>query len=66
LALAAGKLADCIAVDGDPLANPALLDDPTRIVLVIKGGQVMKDSIANRSEQRAPAPARREAATAVH
>jgi len=64
--LAAGKLADCIAVDGDPLANPALLDDPTRIVLVIKGGQVMKDSIANRSEQRAPAPARREAATAVH
>jgi imidazolonepropionase-like amidohydrolase len=38
-----GKLADLIAVSGDPLAEPALFDDPARVVLVIKGGQVVKD-----------------------
>ncbi|MBV8670088.1 MAG: amidohydrolase family protein [Candidatus Eremiobacteraeota bacterium] len=63
--LGAGKLADCIAVDGDPLATPALLDDPARIVLVIKGGEVVKNLMPDRSERPAPAPARREAAAAV-
>ncbi|MBV8595006.1 MAG: amidohydrolase family protein, partial [Candidatus Eremiobacteraeota bacterium] len=63
--LGAGKLADCIAVDGDPLATPALLDDPARIVLVIKGGEVVKNLVPDRSERPAPAPARREAAAAV-
>ena len=63
--LGAGKLADCIAVDGDPLATPALLDDPARIVLVIKGGEVVKNLMQDRSERPAPAPARREAAAAV-
>jgi imidazolonepropionase-like amidohydrolase len=38
-----GKLADLIAVSGDPLAEPDLFDDPTRVVLVIKGGKVLKD-----------------------
>jgi imidazolonepropionase-like amidohydrolase len=32
-----------IAVDGDPLTEPSLFDDPDRIVLVVKGGQVVKD-----------------------
>lgn len=41
-----GKLADLIAVDGDPLAEPELFDDRDRVVLVIKGGQVVKDSRA--------------------
>jgi len=38
-----GKLADLIAVAGDPLAEPELFDDPDRVVVVIKGGQVVKD-----------------------
>jgi imidazolonepropionase-like amidohydrolase len=41
--LAEGLLADAIAVDGDPLTEPSLFDDPDRIVLVVKGGQVVKD-----------------------
>jgi imidazolonepropionase-like amidohydrolase len=38
-----GKLADVIAVDGDPLADPELFDDPSRVVLVIQNGRVVKD-----------------------
>jgi imidazolonepropionase-like amidohydrolase len=36
--VAEGKLADLIAVDGDPLADPALLSDPGRIWLVWQQG----------------------------
>lgn len=39
----AGKLADLVAVDFDPLDEPGLFDDPSRVVLVVKGGQVVKD-----------------------
>jgi imidazolonepropionase-like amidohydrolase len=39
----AGKQADMIAVDGDPLADPWLLADPDRIVVVIQGGRIVKD-----------------------
>ena len=38
-----GKLADLIAIDGDPLAEPDLFDDPDRIILVIQGGEIVKD-----------------------
>lgn len=38
----AGKLADLIAVDGDPLSDPELFDDPARVVYVIKDGAVVK------------------------
>lgn len=38
-----GKVADLIAVDGDPLQDPWLLADPDRVVLVIQGGRVVKD-----------------------
>jgi imidazolonepropionase-like amidohydrolase len=38
--VAAGKLADLVVVDGDPLADIAVLRDPQRIALVIKDGQV--------------------------
>lgn len=41
--LETGKRADLIAVDGDPLAEPALFDNPDRVVLVIKDGQIVKD-----------------------
>lgn len=37
-----GKRADLIAVEGDPLANPALLDDPARVALVVKDGVIAK------------------------
>jgi imidazolonepropionase-like amidohydrolase len=37
-----GKVADLIAVRGDPLAEPELFDDPDRIALVVKGGAVAK------------------------
>ncbi len=36
--VAEGKLADLIVVDGDPLAEPALLSDPGRIWLVFQQG----------------------------
>jgi imidazolonepropionase-like amidohydrolase len=43
--LSPGKLADVIAVKGDPRTDVTVLDDPTRVVLVIKGGEVVKDLI---------------------
>ena len=41
----AGKLADLIVVDGNPLAGIALLQDKERIRLVMKEGKVYLDSI---------------------
>lgn len=38
-----GKLADVIAVRGDPLAHPEILDDLNRVALVIRGGKILKD-----------------------
>ena len=38
-----GKVADLIAIDGDPLADPGVLADPSRVVLVVKDGVVVKD-----------------------
>ena len=38
-----GALADLVAVDFDPLEEPALWTNPDRVVLVIKDGQVVKD-----------------------
>jgi imidazolonepropionase-like amidohydrolase len=40
----AGKRADLVALDGDPLANPAILDDPDRVVLVMKDGAIVKQT----------------------
>lgn len=40
--VAEGKEADLIAVDGDPLADISVLADTSRIVLVVKGGEVVK------------------------
>ena len=44
--LQAGKLADIIAVRGNPLSDPELFDDPANITLVIKGGVVEKNLLA--------------------
>src|SRR6266545_8272220 len=47
--VAPGKLADLIAVDGDPLRNITLLQDVQRIKLVFKGGESCVD---RRGKQR--------------
>ncbi len=41
--LEAGKVADLIAVLGDPLADPELWRDPASIVLVVQGGRIVAD-----------------------
>jgi imidazolonepropionase-like amidohydrolase len=40
----AGKLADLVAVDFDPLREPDGFDDPARVRLVLKGGEIVKDT----------------------
>ena len=42
-AIQPGCYADAVAVNFDPLAEPELFDDPSRVVLVVKGGQIVKD-----------------------
>ncbi|WHT21545.1 amidohydrolase family protein [Crossiella sp. CA-258035] len=39
-----GKCADLVAVAGDPLAEPGLFADPDRVVLVVRGGRIVKDT----------------------
>ena len=43
--LEAGKLADLIVVDGNPLEEIRVLQDPDRIKLVMKEGQILKSTI---------------------
>jgi imidazolonepropionase-like amidohydrolase len=38
--VAPGKLADLVVVDGDPLADIAVLRDPARVTLVVKDGEI--------------------------
>jgi imidazolonepropionase-like amidohydrolase len=38
--LVKGKRADLIVVDGDPLADVRILQDPARICIVVKDGKV--------------------------
>jgi len=40
-----GKIADLVAVRGDPLAEPALFGDPQRVVLVLRGGIIVKNDL---------------------
>jgi imidazolonepropionase-like amidohydrolase len=39
----AGKIADLVAFDRDPLTQPEALADAERVRLVVKGGGVVKD-----------------------
>src|SRR6267378_1511436 len=41
-----GKLADLIVVAGDPLSDVSLLQDPARIALVLKGGEILANRLA--------------------
>ena len=43
--LAAGKLADMILVDGDPLADLSVLTDPDKLALIIKDGEIYKSTL---------------------
>jgi imidazolonepropionase-like amidohydrolase len=52
--LEAGKLADVLVVDGDPLADPSLLDGGAHLTLVLKGGTAH----VNRLAPSPPAPFR--------
>ena len=36
-----GKVADLVVVDGDPLADPAILADPSRLSIVLQAGSVV-------------------------
>jgi imidazolonepropionase-like amidohydrolase len=53
--LEAGKLADLILVNGDVLADVAILTDRERILLVMKDGQVQR--AAPSLKQSTPSPA---------
>lgn len=55
--IAAGNVADVIAISGDPLSEPELFDDPARVVLVIKGGVIVKNLLTGRQAVPARDPA---------
>lgn len=40
-----GKLADLLVVDGDPLADMALLQNRERLAAIMKGGEFVKNQI---------------------
>ena len=42
----AGKLADLVAVEGDPLADPGLLGEPERLGMIMRGGRIHVDRTA--------------------
>ena len=47
----AGKLADILVVDGDPLQNIGVLRDREKIKLIMKGGEAFKNLITAREPQ---------------
>ena len=40
-----GYLADLLVVDGDPLSDPAVLQDRERLLAVMKGGSLVMDEL---------------------
>ena len=40
-----GFLADLLVVDGDPLADMRILQDPARLLAILKGGTLVKDEL---------------------
>jgi imidazolonepropionase-like amidohydrolase len=42
----AGRMADLLLVDGDPLADIRLLQDKARLKLIMKDGSIFKNTLA--------------------
>lgn len=53
--LSEGALADMLLVDGDPLADPSVLTDADRLVLIMKDGVIHKNHVGVPQEHRAAA-----------
>lgn len=47
----AGAQADLLALDGDPVAEIGIIGDPSRMALIMKGGEIVKDSRGAGSQQ---------------
>ena len=60
----AGYLADLLIVDGNPLADIRILQDPNRIEAVMVGGRFTKNRMSPAAQKR-QAPAERQVAIAV-
>jgi imidazolonepropionase-like amidohydrolase len=50
-----GKLADLLVVDGDPLADIAVLQNRDRLLAIIKGGAFVKDALPRTADERGQA-----------
>ena len=48
----AGKVADLIIVDGNPLENIGILQDEAKIKFVMKGGQIVKSTLTALDQQK--------------
>ncbi len=51
--IAAGKLADILVVDGDPLSNISVLRDREKLMLIMKGGEAYSNRLPVREMQPA-------------
>jgi imidazolonepropionase-like amidohydrolase len=49
--LEVGKRADVLAIDGDPLADLAVLQDQQRLALIVRDGQVFKETLVERTRK---------------
>ncbi|MFJ7998455.1 amidohydrolase family protein [Streptomyces sp. NPDC096310] len=59
-ALTAGRTADLVITEGDPLADIGVLGDPANIVCVVQDGRVAKDTLPAVAVASSAGPARRE------
>ena len=50
--IATGKLADLLVIDGDPTVDITVLQDEARILAVMKGGKLYKDSLPPVAKER--------------
>ncbi len=52
-AVEAGRWADLLVVDGDPLADIGILQDRDKLAVIMKDGQTFKDVLSARVPARA-------------